>query len=154
MSLYDDWRPRVPDAERCPECNSPKARRPALAYRPSRIRNRKDVHDFVRSLGDEGLEWLIALYLDSGLDLISVETIAQGEVDWVPVDKCRIILRGVQLGAAGFVLVHNHPSGKAVPSKQDWRTMQSLRRLSEDYDCVLFDAFVIGGIDMTAIELF
>ena len=154
MRLYDDWKPRLPEVERCPECNVTRPRRPTLEYRPQRIRNRQDVYHFVQSLAEESLEWLIALYLDVGFDLISVETIAQGAVDWVPVDKCKIILRGIQLGAAGFVLVHNHPSGDATPSKADWRTMQSLRRLSENYDCVLFDAFVVAKSGMRGVELF
>lgn len=153
MSLNDDWLARMPAQERCIECGSARPAPPFPEYRHCRIRNRKDVHDYVRTLSTETHEWLLGLYLDNGFNLLAVDTIERGGISSVCVDQCKIILRGVRLKAAGFVIVHNHPSGIAKPSSADARMAQQLRRLSEYYDCILFDSFIVAGEEMIEIGL-
>lgn len=61
--------------------------------------------------------WLLAL--DGRSRLKAARCVARGGLHGVgvrPIDPLRIALRA---GAAGFVLVHNHPSGDPTPSVED-----------------------------------
>jgi DNA repair protein RadC len=109
------------------------------------------VHNYVRSLSDETFEWLLALYLDLGMNLLAVETVGQGSVSHCNVDIRYILSRGLQLGAAGFVLVHNHPNGTPKPSKADYEITQRLWRTGDDLDCNLLDHFIVAGDELISV---
>ena len=148
----DNWHTRVSlQDEECVVCGSARPKLPMPDYRPCRLANRAAVHDYVRSLSAETHEWLLALYVDQGLNLLAVETVDLGSVGDVALDKCRVVLRGLQLRAAGFVLVHNHPSGFPEPSRADIGATRSLRMLAEDYDCHLLDHFIVAGDRMVSV---
>lgn len=115
-----------------------------LPYRPWHLRGRQAVKDYLSSLGAEAEEWLLALYVDTELNLLMVDTIAQGTVSSCVVRFPRILLRGHELGAAGFILVHNHPSGDPTPSAEDFRTTARLRRTSEEMELPLLDHFIVA----------
>src|SRR6478672_7161580 len=108
----------------CPRCGftaSNDGYPPALVYKPWQVRSRDAVKAYVESLGQETREWLLALFVDEDLNLLSVETIAQGDVSSVDIRSGYIFARGLALHAAGFILVHNHPSGDPRPSGSDRR---------------------------------
>lgn len=109
------------------------------------------MHNFVRSLSTETHEWLLAFYLDAGLNLLAVETIGQGSASYCEVDKRRILIRGLQLGAAGFVLVHNHPSGTPRPSQADFEITKRLCRSGEELGCHLLDHFIVAGDELISV---
>ena len=122
-----------------------------LTYRHWRLPNRAAVFEYVRSLGDEALEWLCALYVDEGLNLLAVETICVGELDSAQVDFGTIICRGRAHGAAGFLLVHNHPSGDPTPSLADKKVTARLKYISDQMDLPLLDHFIVAGDRMEAV---
>jgi DNA repair protein RadC len=122
-----------------------------LTYRHWRLPNRKAVFDYVHSLGDEAFEWLCALYVDEGLNLLAVETICVGDPDSVKLDFGAIICRGRAHGAAGFILVHNHPSGDPRPSKADKQATARLRFVSEQMEMPLLDHFIVAGDRMESV---
>lgn len=109
------------------------------------------MHNYVCSLSAETHEWLLALYLDAGMNLLAVETVAQGSVSHVDVDIRRILTRGLQLGAAGFVLVHNHPSGRPEPSQADYNITNRLFRTGDDMGCNLLDHFIVAGDELVSV---
>jgi DNA repair protein RadC len=59
------------------------------------------------------------LYLDKRNNLIADEVLAEGTVDHTPVYPREVLRRAIELNATGCVLVHNHPSGDATPSRAD-----------------------------------
>src|ERR1700732_2319807 len=59
------------------------------------------------------------LYLDKRNNLIADEVLAEGTVDHTPVYPREVLRRAIELHATGCVLVHNHPSGDATPSRAD-----------------------------------
>ena len=122
-----------------------------LAYRHWRLPNRAAVFEYVRSLGDEALEWLCALYVDEGLNLLGVETLSIGDAGQTRVDFGDIICRGRAHRAAGFILVHNHPSGDPNPSRADKEITARLRHVSEQLELPLLDHFIIAGNQMKSI---
>jgi DNA repair protein RadC len=59
------------------------------------------------------------LYLDKRNNLIADEVMHEGTVDHTPVYPREVLRRAIELHATGCVLVHNHPSGDATPSRAD-----------------------------------
>jgi hypothetical protein len=76
------------------------------------------VLDYLKSaMGFEPREQFRVLYLDKRNNLIADEVLAEGTVDHTPVYPREVLRRAIELHATGCVLVHNHPSGDATPSR-------------------------------------
>jgi DNA repair protein RadC len=112
------------------------------------------VKAYVASLGYEAHEWLLALYVDPSLQLLAVDNVGRGDVSGVQVPFWRLIDRGKALDAAGFILVHNHPSGDATPSKQDILITARLAHVSRELDVPLLDHLIIAGEQMMSCGYF
>jgi DNA repair protein RadC len=98
-------------------------------------------------------ERLLALYVDSGLRLIQIRHIADG--GWnhqMPMDARKIIQYALEVGASGFILVHNHPSGIPRPSTDDLACTSGLRRLAAELDLHLLDHLIIARGRFGSIE--
>jgi DNA repair protein RadC len=63
----------------------------------------------------------------------------------VAVDFRQLIGRGLRIGAAGFLLVHNHLSGDPRPSAADVQVTNRLRRLSAELEMPLLDHLIVAG---------
>lgn len=107
--------------------------------------NLSTVHAFLEGLSEETHEWLMALYVAEDLRLLSIETIAIGSISGVDVPISRIIYRGLQNGAAAFILAHNHPSGDPTPSMADIKVTAKLAEIGREMDVHLLDHVVIAG---------
>jgi DNA repair protein RadC len=74
------------------------------------------------------------LFLNNKNILIADEVLSEGTVNHAPVYVRDIIKRALELGATAIILVHNHPSGDAKPSRDDISMTQEIveaaRRLS------------------------
>ena len=142
----------------CPRCGFEQASNddaPRIALqRPWHLRGPTEVKSYVESLGEETYEWLLALYVKqahANFELLAVDTIARGDVGSVEMPFGKIIYRGQQLGAEGFVLVHNHPSGDPTPSDTDIRVTVRLARVSRDLDMPLLCHYVIAKGEMRTV---
>jgi len=105
----------------------------------------------VATLGAEAREWLLALFVDEYLQLLAVDTIARGDISSCPIKLGRILARGSLLGASGFLLVHNHPSGDAEPSLTDIEATQRIAVLARDMELPLIDHLIIAGDKMISV---
>jgi DNA repair protein RadC len=142
----------------CPKCGYVKTSggEPILnnLFRPWHVRGRKAVKSYLESLGTEAREWLLALYVDKDLQLLAVDTIAQGDISGCKVNFAHILCRGHRLKAAGFILAHNHPSGDATPSDSDIRTTVRLAHAARELDMPLLNHVIIAGDQMTSVGEF
>lgn len=139
---------------RCPQCGFEPSNDDVSSealFRPWHVRGRVAVKAYVATLGREVREWLLALYVDKDLQLLGVDTIARGGISGCPVNFARILCRGHAFGAAGFILVHNHPSGDPTPSESDIRTTVRLRHVSVEMDMPLIDHLVVAGDRMLSV---
>lgn len=59
------------------------------------------------------------LYLNTGNRIVERQRVSQGGVQATVVDHRLVIKRALELLATQIILVHNHPSGAALPSEQD-----------------------------------
>lgn len=91
----------------------------AITDRPL-VASARELHDYLRaSLAHERREQFRVLHLDAGLHLIADELGGEGTIDQAPVYPREVIRRALELGSKHLLLVHNHPSGKAEPSRAD-----------------------------------
>lgn len=139
----------------CPRCgyiaSSDAGSAPMLLFRPWHLRGRAAVKGYVAGLGEEAREWLLAFFVDEHRQLLAVDTIARGDVSSCPVNFARILWRGHALQAAGFILVHNHPSGDPTPSQSDIRITARLAHVARELDIPLLDHLIIAGEEMTSV---
>ncbi len=59
--------------------------------------------------------------------------------------------KGKELGAASFVLAHNHPGVPAAPSAEDVLTTSAVRGHFEGSPLVFLDHFIISGNDFSTM---
>lgn len=114
--------------------------------------DRTAVFDLLKlELGSRCGERLIAVYVDSGLHLLRFERIVDGTPTGSPASVRKIIQIGLEVGAAGLLVVHNHPSGDATPSESDRRAMQQLAWIARELDMHLLDSWVVAGASVCSI---
>ena len=108
-----------------------------------------DPADIARLLAPEmaGLsqEQLRVLLLDTKHHVRGQRVIYQGTVNHIPVRPAEIFRAAVAEGWPDVVVVHNHPSGDAVPSPQDVVLTRRLREVGDLLGVLLVDHVVIGS---------
>ena len=83
------------------------------------ILSAQDAFSLVSGLREKKQEHLICLYLNARNALIKKETVSIGTLDKSIIHPREIFAPGLEMHAAGVILVHNHPSGDPKPSEQD-----------------------------------
>jgi DNA repair protein RadC len=90
-------------------------------------------------------EELIVLALDSRSHLLDMATVSSGPLDFLAVDFRRIFQVPLIVGAPAFLIVHNHPSGTAVPSPKDKSWTRELVKAAEILDLAFIDHVILTG---------
>jgi len=85
-----------------------------------------------------------ALYLASSGRVLERQRISQGGVQATVVDSKLILKRAIELLASQIVLVHNHPSGSAEPSRQDMELTERISEAAKLVDMRLLDHVIIA----------
>jgi DNA repair protein RadC len=116
------------------------------------LSNRREVVRLLSAeLGSLRRERIVALYVDSKLRLLRIKRISEGTVSDAPLNLTSIIHCGMDVGACGLLVVHNHPSGDPTPSTSDRAMIVRLARVAADLDMYLIDALVIAGGECVSI---
>jgi len=68
------------------------------------------------------------LFLTARNELIADDLVWEGTVGEAPAYPREVVKRALEVGAAGIILVHNHPSGSHQPSQGD---IDATRRIAE-----------------------
>jgi DNA repair protein RadC len=101
------------------------------------VRGSVDVDAIVHQADDELRcassvdERMIALALDAKNRVIGWHLVGKGGATSCAVEQSALWRALVMLGAAGVVLVHNHPSGQPTPSADDVAITERIRRSGE-----------------------
>ncbi|MBQ8293177.1 MAG: DNA repair protein RadC [Bacilli bacterium] len=89
-------------------------------------------------------EHLYVLYLNTKGKLIDKKLLSIGTVNQTLIDSKIIFKWAYKLSASAFILVHNHPSGDATPSKADIQITDIINKQAKMLGFVLVDHIVIG----------
>ena len=94
-------------------------------------------------IGRADREHFRILFLNRKNVLIADEEQQRGTVDHTPVYPREVVKRALQLGASAIIMLHNHPSGDAEPSKGDIEMTREIRETGERLGIQLHDHVII-----------
>lgn len=98
-----------------------------------------------------------ALYLDNGNHIIAEKKIFQGTLDRSIAHPREIFRWAVIYSCSGIFIAHNHPSGKLLPSNNDFKLTNELKKAADFMKIDLLDHFIVGKghyLSMKENELF
>ena len=108
------------------------------------ISSPEDVAAFVRAeIGANQRECLMLLCLNAANHLVHHEVLIEGTVDQAPVYPREILKPALMHNSTALILVHNHPSGRAVPSAQDHTMTQKITALASEFNITIHDHLIV-----------
>lgn len=97
-------------------------------------------YDFINSYQ----EHFVALFLDIKNNLINYETIFIGTVSNAEIHPREIFKSAIKNSASKIIIMHNHPTGDATPSKADIDLTNKLKAIGEFLNIPVIDSIIIG----------
>jgi DNA repair protein RadC len=89
-------------------------------------------------------EQLWAIYIDNSNHIVAEKQLFIGTLDKSVAHPREIFRWAVIYACAGFIVVHNHPSGNLMPSKSDIELTKSLQSCAEMMHIDFLDHFIVG----------
>ena len=89
-------------------------------------------------------EYLLALSIDSQSEPVALEIVSIGTIDYAVVEPREVLKHGLLANAAGLIIVHNHPGGSCIPSKQDKKVTERMKKAGELIGIPLQDHVIVG----------
>lgn len=97
-------------------------------------------------------EQLVMLILDTKQRLVRQMRVSEGGLASILIQPRDLLREAVRANAAGFILVHNHPSGDPTPSSQDISATKSILEASRLLGVELQDHIVVGHEGYSSIR--
>lgn len=119
-----------------------------MGFKLLTLTNGKDVCEILKAILaqlDDDREHFILLILNLSGEVIGFKVLASGAMDHVVVDPKIVFRNALLLGAAQFIIAHNHPSGSVNPSSYDYSTTNRLIQLGAMMDLPLVDHVIVAG---------
>lgn len=101
-------------------------------------------------LRDRLQEVFCVLFLDNRNRVLAFEELFQGTLNGASVYPREILRRVLAHNAGAVILVHNHPSGVAEPSRADESLTRRLTEVLSHVDVRVLDHFVVGDGDIVS----
>ena len=95
-------------------------------------------------LAEEEREIFMVIFLDNQHRVIHHCRMFAGTLNSVEVHPREIVREAVKVNAAAVILAHNHPSGRAEPSKADKDVTQRILKCCQFMDIRVIDHLIIG----------
>ena len=117
------------------------------------IKSSEDVVKLIRpKLKDKKKEYFLLLSLNSRNNLIRVSDVSIGTLNANLIHPREVFKEAIQSLAVSVVLVHNHPSGDATPSKDDIEITKQLIEASKIMDITILDHIIISDRDYKSMK--
>lgn len=121
-------------------------------YKKMFINEPKDLAEIlIGNIKSETNEKVKIAILNSRNQLLKIQDIASGGIDFVNVEVKEILTEPIKMKAPKYILVHNHPGESAKPSKNDIAYTKTLYKLSQLFNIELIDHIIIAGMNYTSI---
>jgi DNA repair protein RadC len=91
------------------------------------------------------VERVRVLHLNGRNMLIRDDHMGDGSIDEAAIYVREVIKRAVDLGSAGLIIVHNHPSGVPEPSRQDIAITRQIIDAARPLGINVLDHIIVGG---------
>ena len=96
-------------------------------------------------------ETVFLLCLDAKRKVLCCQMVGEGSVNSAGVAIRRVVEMALAANATTVVLAHNHPSGLALPSREDVMTTRRLAAALDGVDVILADHLVIADGDYVSM---
>ena len=103
------------------------------------------VQYYLPKLGNLKKEIFTIILVDSGNRVICDVTISQGTLNASIVHPREVFKAAVDHLAAGVILLHNHPSGEPLPSKEDKHITAQLVKAGDVMGIPILDHIILAG---------
>ena len=90
-------------------------------------------------------EHLKTILLDTRNQVLSVETVYIGSVNYAQVRVGDVFKMALRKNAVAMILAHNHPSGNLEPSTADISLTRKLRDGGKVLDIMVIDHLILGA---------
>lgn len=115
------------------------------------LRTAKDVFEYTVDMRRLSKEHLRGLYVNGHYQVIHDETISVGTIDSNIIHPREVFRPALAYGAAGLVLVHNHPSGNPEPSASDKLVTKQIAEAGRILGIDLIDHVVVSTTSFTSV---
>lgn len=112
----------------------------------------QSIYEAFRGLADCDREEFWAVALDQGHRVIGMHLVSVGSLSASIIHPREVYKFLLLSNAARWVAVHNHPSGRAEPSREDIAITERLRDIGELMGVQLLDHVIIGGGTYTSMR--
>lgn len=117
-----------------------------------KIKNSKDVADiFMQELRYEKREIAKVILLNSKNMIVKIVNIALGGDNFAFIEPKEVLSEAIKSNIPHIILIHNHPSGDATPSNQDYLLTDRIKECSNIMGIELLDHIVIGDGEFRSI---
>jgi len=114
-------------------------------YTAEMMNEPKKVAAFAKTiLSGADREYLLVISVDVGSKPTAVETVAIGTLNGALAEPREIFKHAVLANAFGIIMVHNHTSGRCVPSDGDIRLTERIEAVGNLLGIPLLDHIIIG----------
>lgn len=115
------------------------------AVRGPIVATRYELIDYLHHrMAHDVVEGLRVFFLNRRRELIAEEVVARGGPDGVAAEPRQLLVRALECGATGLILVHNHPSGDPTPSLADRRFTRALAAAGSHLGIAIHDHLVVA----------
>lgn len=88
-------------------------------------------------------EEFFVMYLNRANELIQVKQLSIGGVSGTYVDPKMVFKFGIDAGASGIILAHNHPSGNLKPSESDEKITRKILQFGDLIEMPVLDHLIV-----------
>ena len=103
-----------------------------------------------RFIGEQE-EVVYLLCLDAKCKALDCSLIHRGAVNMTAISMRKIVKAALDHNATSVVVAHNHPSGLALPSREDRATTLALKAALDAVDVVLVDHVIVADEDFVSL---
>ena len=123
-----------------------------INYQKVKIKNPEDVVNLLmEEMRLEKQEIVKLVILNNKNEIIKMKNIAFGGNNSVNIAYRDILSEPIKIQAPKIIIVHNHPSGDATPSRADMEVTEKVFETAQLFNIQLLDHIVIGNMTYTSI---
>lgn len=119
---------------------------------PTRIREPQDLLQLFPSMALEEVEVFQVVLLDNQAQVRAVQEVTRGTLNSTLIHPREVFRAAIREGAAGLIVVHNHPSGDPTPSAEDRAVTRQLVAAGQLLDIPVYDHVIIAGQRWTSFS--
>ena len=118
----------------------------------TRFTSPRQIFEIFKDLQLETKEHFITLHLDGKNRVVCLDRVSVGSLNQSIVHPREVFKSACMSGAAGIVMIHNHPTGDPVPSKEDLDITRRLKECGELLGIRILDHIIIDETYLSMVE--